>query len=76
MLRKREGKFWGTTVHVTPMAIKEIHYTTPPSMNAMSFVNDEVYCPVPPPSESVGFYDRLNDFQDQFNEMQEEVKAL
>ena len=63
-------------VHVTPMARNEIHYTAPPSVNAMLFSNDEVYRHVPPPSESMGFYDRLDDFQDQFNEMQKEVKAL
>ena len=63
-------------MHVTPVAKNEIHYTAPPTVNAMSFVNDEVYCPFPPPSESVGFYDRLDDFQDQFNEMQKEMKAL
>ena len=57
-------------VHVTPMARNEIHYTAPPSVNAISFVNDEVYRPVPPPSESMGFYGRLDDFQDDFKEMQ------
>ena len=51
-------------VHVSPAARNEIHYVAPPSVNAMPFVNDEVYRPVPPPSESVGFYDRLDDFQD------------
>ena len=45
-------------------------------MNVMPFANDEVYHPVPPPSESMGFYDRLDDFQDQFNEMQKEIKSL
>ena len=62
-------------VHVTPTAGK-IHYVVPPLVNAMSFVNNEVYCHVPPPSESMGFYNRLDDFQGQFNEMQEEMKAL
>ena len=61
-------------VHVTPAARNEIHYAAPPSVNAMSFVNDEVYRLVPPPSESMGFYDRLDDFQ--LNEMQKEMKAL
>ena len=63
-------------VHITPAAINEICYTAPPTVNAMPVVNDEVYHPVPPPSESVGFYDRLDDFRDQFNEMQKEMKAL
>ena len=40
-------------VHVTPMARKEIHYTATPLMNTMPFVNNEVYRPVPPPSESL-----------------------
>ena len=44
-------------MHVTPMARNEIHYTAPSPVNAMSFVNDEVYRFVPPPSESMGFYD-------------------
>ena len=58
------------------MARKEIHYTAPPSVNAMPFVNDEVYRPAPPPSESMGFYDCLDDFQDHFDKMQKEMKAL
>ena len=49
-------------VHVTPVAKHEIHYTSPPMVNALLFVNDEVYRLVPPPSEIVGFYDRLDDF--------------
>ena len=63
-------------MHATPISNNEIHHVTPPMVNAMLVINDEVYHPSPPPSESLGFYDRLNDFQDQFNEMQEEVKAL
>ena len=63
-------------VHVTSMAKNEIHYTAPPSVNAMPFVNDEVYCLVPPPSESIGFYEWLDEFHDQFNEMRKEVKAI
>ena len=63
-------------VHVTPAARNEIHYTTPPSVNAMTFVNHKVYRFVPPPSEIMGFYDQLDDFKDQFNEMQKEMKAL
>ena len=54
-------------VHVTPAARNEIHYIAPPSVNAMEFLNDEVYHLVPPPSESIDFYDKLDDFQDQFN---------
>ena len=38
-------------VHVTPATRNEIHHVAPPSMNAMLFVNDVVYHPVPPPSE-------------------------
>ena len=51
-------------VYVTPATRNEILYTAPPSVNAMLFVKDEVYHPVPPPIESVGFYDQLDDFQD------------
>ena len=57
-------------VHITPAAKNEIRYTAPPTMNAMPFVIDEVYHPDPPTSESVGFYDRLDDFQDQFIKIQ------
>ena len=49
-------------MHVTLAARNEIHYVAPPSVNVMPFVHDEVYRLVPPPSESVGFYDRLDDF--------------
>ena len=63
-------------LHITPTARNEIHYVAPPSVNVMPFVNDEVYRLVPQPSEGVGFYDRLDDFQGQFNEMQKEMKAL
>ena len=51
-------------VHITPSARNEIYYIAPPLVNAMLFVNDKVYRLVPPPSESVGFYDWLDDFQD------------
>ena len=57
-------------LHITPAARNEIHYVAPPSVNDVPFVNDEVYHPIPPPSESLGFYDRIDDFQDQFDKMQ------
>ena len=56
-------------VHVTPAARNEIQYVAPPPVNVMPFVNDEFYCHVPPPSESVGFYVRVDNFQDQCNVM-------
>ena len=49
-------------VHVTHMARNEIHYAAPPSVNVVPFINDEVYHPIPPPSESLGFYDLMDDF--------------
>ena len=41
-----------------------------------SFANDDVYLPIPPPSESFGFNDRMDDFQDQFDKIQKELMAL
>ena len=55
-------------VHVVPAA--------PPSVNMVSFVNDDVCCPFPPPSEYFGLYDRMDAFQDQFDKIQREMKAL
>ena len=40
------------------------------------FANDEVYLLIPPPSENLGVYDRMDNFQDQFDKMQKELKAL
>ena len=55
-------------VHAAPAA--------PPSVNMVPFVNDDMRCPFPPPSEDLGLYDRMNDFQEQFDKMQREMKAL
>ena len=55
-------------VHAAPVA--------PPSVNMVPFVNDDVCCPFPPPSEDLGLYDRMDDFQEQFDKMQREMKAL
>ena len=63
-------------VHITHAARNAIHYAAPPSVNVVPFANDEVYHPIPPPSEILGFYDRMDDFQDQFDRMQKELKAL
>ena len=49
-------------VHVTPTARNEIHYVAPPSVNVVPFANDEVYRPISPPSETLGFYDQMDDF--------------
>ena len=45
-------------------------------MNVVPIINDEVFHATPSPSESLGFYDRMDDCRDQFNEMQREIKAL
>ena len=63
-------------VHVIPIARNGTHYTTPPSVNMVLLSNDEVYNPIPPPSESLGFYDPMDNFQDQFDKMQKELKSL
>ena len=63
-------------VHATPVSNNEIHHIAPPTMNAMPVINDEIYHAPPSPSESLGFYGQMDEFQDQFNEMQKEVKAL
>ena len=55
-------------VHVAP--------ATPPSVNMIPVVNDDMCRPFPPPSEDLGLYDRMNDFQEQFDKMQREMKAL
>ena len=47
-------------VHITHTARNEIHYVVPPSVNVVPFANDEVYCPIPEPSESLSFYDRMD----------------
>ena len=49
-------------VHVTPATRNEIHYDAPPSVNMVSFTNDDIYRPFPPPSEGLGLYDRRDDF--------------
>ena len=55
-------------VHAVPAA--------PPSVNMVSFVNDDVCRPFPPPSEDLGLYDKMDDFQEQFDKIQREMKAL
>ena len=55
-------------VHTVPAA--------PPSVNLVPFVNEDVCRPFPPPSEDLGLYDRMDDFQEQFDRMQREMKAL
>ena len=55
-------------VHVAPVV--------PPSVNMVSFVNDDVCRPFSPSSEDLGLYDRMGDFQEQFDKMQREMKAL
>ena len=59
-------------VHVIPIANNEVHHITLPTVtvNVMPVINDEVYHPTSPPSESLGFYEQMDDFHDQLNEMQ------
>ena len=56
-------------VHITPTVNNEIHQAIPSVMNLVPVINDVVHHTTPPPSEGLGFYDRKDDFQDQFNEM-------
>ena len=48
----------------------DIHHVASHVVNVMPVIYDEVYHPTPPPSEILGFYDQMDNFQDQFNEMQ------
>ena len=52
-----------TTVTPAPPVVHVTH-AAPPSVNVVPFINDEFYHPDPPPIESVGFYDRLDEFQE------------
>ena len=49
-------------VHATPISNNDIHHVSHPMLNDMLVINYEVYHPAPPPSESLGFYDRMDDF--------------
>ena len=53
--------------HVHPVVV-----SAPPVVHTIPVVNDKIYHVAAAPSESLGFYDRMDDFQDQFNEMQRE----
>ena len=55
-------------VHTVPVA--------PPSVNLVLIVNEDMCRPFPPPSEELGLYDRMDDFQEKFYRMQREMKAL
>ena len=55
-------------VHIVPAA--------PPSVNLVPFVNEDMCHPFPLPSEDLGLYDKMDDFQEQFDRMQREMKAL
>ena len=56
-------------VHIAPTVNNEIRHDVPPIMNVVLVINEVVHHTTPPPSEGIGFYDKMNDFQDQFNEM-------
>ena len=77
--RMPQGYLWGMLENFMPYGYNQdaqfsphsqaAATSSPPLVNALPFINDEVYHLAPPPSESMGFYDRLDDFQDQFNKM-------
>ena len=64
-----------TTVTSAPLVVHATR-TAPPSVNMAPFANDDMYRPFPPPSEGLGLYDRMDDFQDQFDKMHREMKVL
>ena len=57
-----------TTVTPSPLVVHATP-TAPPSVNMVPFANDDMYRPFPPPSGGFGLYDRMDDFQDQFDKM-------
>ena len=53
-----------------------VAHAAPPSVNMVPFANDDMCRPFHTPSEDLGLYDRMDDFQEQFDNMQREMKAL
>ena len=64
-----------TVITLTPPVVHAVP-AAPPLVNMVPFINDDVCLPFPPPSEEFGLYDRMDDFQEQFDKMQREMKAL
>ena len=62
-----------TTVTPAPHVV-HVALAGPPSVNMVPY--DDMCHPFPTPSEELGLYDRMDDFQDQFDKMQREMKAL
>lgn len=57
-----------TTIHVPIMIVP------PPAVHIVPHFNETIYYAAP--SESLGVCERMNDFEDQFQEMQKEIKDL
>ncbi|XP_058727116.1 uncharacterized protein LOC131598545 [Vicia villosa] len=85
--RMPQGYLWGMPKNFVPdgytLAAQVVYLaqpvavSTPPVMNATPVFNRDPEIPFPPPpSESVDFYDRVDGFQEQFDKMQKELKAL
>lgn len=60
-------------VSETPV-VPAVMYVPPPVIHTTPYHEESVFHATP--SESMGVYDKTDDFQDQFAEMQKEIKAL
>ena len=76
------GYPWGMPPNFTPAGFipttqnpLAVMTTAPPVMHTIPYADEQIYHGTAP-SESVGIYDRMDDFQDQFETMQKEMKAL
>ena len=67
-LGPREAPVVQTTVTPAPPVV-HVAPAAPPLMNMVPIVNDDMCHPFPPPSEDLGLYDRMDDFQEQFDKM-------
>ena len=52
-----------TIVTLAPPVVHDVP-AAPPSVNVVPFVNDDVCHPFPPPSEDLGLFYRMDDFQE------------
>ena len=71
--RMPQGYPWGMPENFSPESFNLGPQDTP---IMVLFVDDDVFRPFPPPSEDLGLYDRMDDFQEKFDKMQREMKAL
>ena len=55
-----------TVVTPTPPVVHTVP-AAPPLVNLVPFVNEDMCRPFPPPSEDLGLYDRMDDFQEKFD---------